>query len=301
MILVYGLGDDPPIARLVRALQEADADFQLLDIAALDQAAVHTSVGPAGVSGELELNGSLLPFSGIRAVYARPLPPPSAEGGGPASAHAQDLHQQVVDWLDVASALVVSRPAAMLANGSKPLQAQLIGEAGFLVPATLVTSEAEEVRAFRRQHGRVVFKSISGVRSIVTELDDTWLSRTHRLAQLPTQFQAHVPGVDIRVHVVGGQTFAAQIASDATDYRYAHRSGKAAEVLATVLPADVAARCVAMSQAMDLPLSGIDLRLRPDGEYVCFEVNPMPAYSYFEAESGLPIAAALAQLLVQAN
>jgi glutathione synthase/RimK-type ligase-like ATP-grasp enzyme len=292
MILVYGQGDDPPIEHLVAALHSAGARYQLLDIARLDQARLDVQVGPHGMVGELVVDGVCTALADIRAVYARPLDPAVADQS------ALALHRQLVEWLDVAPARVVSRPAAMQANASKPLQAQWIGEAGFLVPPTLVTSDEAEVRAFQKTHGRVVFKSISGIRSIVTELDDTWLSRMHRLAQLPTQFQAHVPGVDVRVHVVGQQALAAQITSTATDYRYAQRSGTTAQVVATTLPPAIAARCIAMSQAMGLPLSGIDLRLRPDGEYVCFEVNPMPAFSYFEAESGLPIAAALAGLLM---
>ncbi|MBC7683005.1 MAG: hypothetical protein H7172_11775 [Ferruginibacter sp.] len=71
----------------------------------------------------------------------------------------------------------------------------------------------------------------------------------------------------------------------------------AALALAT-RPLTVAAQCVAMSQAMGLPLSGITLRLWPDGKYVYCEVNPMPAFSDFNAKSGLPIAAAPAELLM---
>lgn len=291
MILVYGQGDDPPIVRLVAALQTAGGHYQLLDIAALAQATLHLQIGPQGLAGELVVAGTRTTLADIRAVYARPLEPAMADPPEPAQKHALALHRQLVEWLDVAPARVVSRPAAMQAHTSKPLQAQRMGEAGFLVPPTLVTSDEAEVRAFRCTHGRVVCKSISGSRSIATELDDTWLSRMHRLAELPAQFQAHVPGVDVRVHVVGQQALAAATACAAT--------GATPQWVATTLPPAVAAQCVAMSQAMGLPLSGIALRLRPDGEYVCFEVNPMPAFSYFEAESGLPIAAVLAGLLME--
>jgi hypothetical protein len=284
MILVYGQADDPPISCLVRALQAVDAAYLHLDTAALDQASLDISVGPPGISGELVVVRQALLLQDIRAVYARPSPPMLLDGASAANAHAQTLHQQLLDWFDIAPALVVSRPAAIQANASKPLQTQRMGEAGFLVPATLVSSDPEAVRSFRNQHGRVMFSSISDADVGVAELDDASLSRMHRLAQLPTQFQAHVPGVDICVHVVGEQVFAAEASSDAG-------------WSATSLPDAVAAQCVSMSQAMDLPLASIDLRLRPDGTYVCFEVHPLPAYSAFEAQSGLPLAAALADLL----
>jgi len=213
-------------------------------------------------------------------------------------ARAQRIHENLFEWLDVSPALVVNRPRAMQANASKPMQAQLIGAVGFEVPATLVTSEEEEARAFWKEHGRVVFKSISGVRSIVTELSADTADRLKLLANLPTQFQAWVPGVDIRVHVVGEKTFAAEIQSSVIDYRYAEKAGGRASMTSIELPADVEARCVAMAREMELPLAGIDLRRRPDGEFVCFEVNPMPAYSFFENQSGLPISKALAELLM---
>src|SRR5262249_21182572 len=104
--------------------------------------------------------------------------------------------------------------------------------------------------------------------------------------------------IDVRVHVVGDRAFAAEIVGSGVDYRYSARNGGAVSMSATTLPHDVARRCVTLSQQMGLALSGIDLRRRPDGAYVCFEVNPMPAYTYFETHSGLPIGSALAELLI---
>jgi glutathione synthase/RimK-type ligase-like ATP-grasp enzyme len=144
-----------------------------------------------------------------------------------------------------------------------------------------------------------VFKSVSGVRSIVTELDDGAAARLDRVVALPTQFQEHVSGVDVRVHVVGTSVFATEVRSDAIDYRYAHRTGGVVDLRAAELPPTVADRCVALAAALDLPLCGIDLRRRPDGEHVCFEANPMPAFSYYQAGTGQPIAEALVRLLTR--
>ena len=65
----------------------------------------------------------------------------------------------------------------MGSNASKPYQAQLIRAHGFAVPETLITNDPEEVRAFQRQHPRVIYKSISGVRSIVQTLAEEDLAR----------------------------------------------------------------------------------------------------------------------------
>jgi glutathione synthase/RimK-type ligase-like ATP-grasp enzyme len=114
---------------------------------------------------------------------------------------------------------------------------------------------------------------------------------------LPTQFQAHVPGLDVRVHVAGVDVHATEIRSDAVDYRYAHRTGDDAVLEPHELPTAVAECCRAAATALRLPLCGLDLRRTPDGEYVCFEANPMPAYSYYQLAAGQPIAGSLIRYL----
>jgi hypothetical protein len=47
--------------------------------------------------------------------------------------------------------------------------------------------------------------------------------------------------------------------------------------------------------------SGIDLKITPDDEVYCFEVNPSPAFSYYESNTGQPISAAIARALTKAN
>lgn len=301
MILIYGRLDDPPLSSTLEALQEAGAEYVILEQTTLDHEDLHIDVGPGGVRGGLVVAGQEIPLDSVHSVYARPLELPSRGWDSAAAAGARMLHEQLFEWLDVAPALVVNRPRAMQANGSKPLQIQLIGEAGFLVPQTLVTSDEAEAREFWHQHGRVVYKSVSGVRSIVQELDARAARRLGRLALLPAQFQEFIPGVDVRVHVVGDRTFAAEIVGSGIDYRYSARQGGETTLTAIDLPVDLAARCVMLSRQMELPLSGIDLRRRPDGAYVCFEVNPMPAYIYFEDHTGLPISRALSELLIKGH
>ncbi|SEC81083.1 ATP-grasp domain-containing protein [Amycolatopsis tolypomycina] len=294
MILFYGRAEDTPLTRCIETTAELGVDHRFIDQAALRHHDLSVHYGPDGAGGTVVLGGEHLDLRDVTAVYARPLELPA--GGS----HAAEFNDAFVEWLDLTDALVVNRPSAMHSNTSKPFQARLIGAAGFTVPDTLVTDDPAEVTAFRARHGRVVFKSVSGIRSIVTELDDRTGARLELVRALPTQFQAYVPGVDVRVHVVGGAVFPTEIVSEALDYRYARRSGLSAELTAVELPDPVAKRCVALAELLDLSLCGIDLRRRPDGEYVCFEVNPMPAYSYFEDGGGQPIGRTLAELLREA-
>ncbi|GAA4881753.1 alpha-L-glutamate ligase [Kitasatospora terrestris] len=298
MLLFYGCPDDEPLARAVTAARAGGLDHLLVDQTRL--ARYDLVCGP-GLDARLAAEGRELPLAGITAVYARPLEPPLPRDDASARARAAAFHRWFTDWLDGADAFVVNRPRAMESNSSKPYQAQLIARTGFAVPDTLVSDDPEEVLEFRRQHGRVVYKSVSGIRSVVRELQPADEARLPLLRALPTQFQAYVPGRDVRVHVVGERVFAASVDSPAIDYRYAQRDGLSAELAPYRLPAGVARRAVALAAALGLPLAGIDLRVRPDGGWVCFEVNPMPAYSYYESHTGLPIAAALVELLAAAR
>ena len=195
----------------------------LLDQAALDECDMLVEVGSAGVDGHIVAHGVQIPLATVDAVYARPLDVPPQRGDGLARLRAQVFHELFVEWLDLTSALVLNKPLAMESNSSKPLQLQQIRAIGFAIPETIVTSDPDEARAFRAAHGRVIYKSVSGIRSIVHELDDVAATRSDRLRDLPVQLQAYIPGTDVRVHVVGKETFACDIQSEAVDYRMPRR------------------------------------------------------------------------------
>ena len=186
----------------------------------------------------------------------------------------------------------------MATNGSKPYQAQLIRAQGLAVPETLITDRPELVLEFRRRHGRIVYKSISGIRSIVQTMRDEDEARLDRIRWCPTQFQAYVEGEDVRVHVIDGTVFATAIDSNVTDYRYAGRTDGGEAVLRAVeLEEEVTARCVSLAAALGLAFAGIDLKVTPEGEVYCFEVNPCPAFSFYEQSTGQKISDALAAWL----
>ncbi len=185
----------------------------------------------------------------------------------------------------------------MASNSAKPYQALFIQAVGFDVPATLVTTDPDAVLEFWAQHAAVIYKSLSGVRSIVSRLEERHQARLERVRWCPTQFQQYIPGTDYRVHVVGDDVFACEIRSLADDYRYAGRQGLGVEISPYQLPQDVADRCRALTASLGLYVTGIDFRRDPDGRWYCFEVNPSPAYTYYQNASGQPIDEAIADLL----
>jgi glutathione synthase/RimK-type ligase-like ATP-grasp enzyme len=147
----------------------------------------------------------------------------------------------------------------------------------------------------------VIYKSMSGVRSIVQELSDTDEERLNLIRNCVTQFQAFVDGTNVRVHTVGDDVFATAIQSEATDYRYARQQkGKAAELREVTLSDDLADQCVRLTRHLGLEFAGIDLKITDEDEVYCFEVNPCPAFSYYESHTGQGISEAVARRLAAA-
>ncbi len=139
----------------------------------------------------------------------------------------------------------------------------------------------------------MIFKSTSSVRSIVRGLTEDRRASLSSVRFLPTQFQERIEGNDIRVHVVGNKALGVRVRGGAIDYRYAALEGARSEFEAIPLTLDLRRRCLRLSRACGLAFSGIDLRMNEAGAY-CFEINPAPAFSFFEKASGQPIARELA-------
>ena len=302
LILLWGLPTERPLAAVADALHAAGETPVLVD--QRRASAMRASlVVDNEVSGQLAIGAQSYDLAAVTAAYVRPydtyvLNPPRADGTPKQGLRrALAIDETLAAWCDATPALVLNRPAAMASNSSKPYQLQLIRAAGFAVPETLVTTDREAVEAFRESHGELIYKSVSSIRSRVSQLTDEHSARLDDLAACPTQFQQFIPGRDYRVHVVGGAVFASALRCEADDYRYP--DGEPLEVSAATLPDDIADRCVRLAGALELPLAGIDLRRTPDGAWYCFEVNPSPAFTYYSARTGQPIAEAIAALLLQ--
>lgn len=270
---------------------------------------VSFEVGSGGrVSGWLTLKDRRLRLEDFTGVYLRMMDDsklPELEEEPPISPlrdHCRAVHQALMHWCAVTTARVVNRLEPMGSNCSKPYQAQLIMEQGFSTPETLITNDPEEALAFYERHGDVIYKSMSGVRSIVHKLEPSDLDRLHEIRWCPVQFQECLGGSDMRVHTVGDEVFATAIETSATDYRYATQQvDQSATLSALTLSDDLAEACVGLAKGLGLAFAGIDLRVLEDGRVYCFEVNPCPAFSYYQGHTGQPIAASVARYLAGVN
>ena len=79
------------------------------------------------------------------------------------------VHHLLMSWAEHTTVMTINRPSAEATNQSKLYQAMLICRAGLRVPASLVSNDVEEIERFTAEQGRVIYKSMSSVRSVVRE------------------------------------------------------------------------------------------------------------------------------------
>jgi hypothetical protein len=304
MILLFGLMAETMIELMCARLDDLGFDYRLFD-ERWYPGRYHLTweLDGSGVSGHAEGPDWRVDLRDVTGVYARYVEYRDESRQGGLTPYERlladaEYHASVMNLLDFLPCSVINRPRCSVSNDSKVFQGGLAVACGLLTPRTLVTTDAGEAEAFYRACGRrVIFKSLSSVRSIVRPLEEADLPRLERLRDCPTQFQEIVDGVDLRVHTVGDELYPAEILSDASDYRYARAQGSTVEGRAVELPPDVAQSCLRLAGGLGLELSGIDLRRTPDGRYYCFEINPSPGFIFFERLTGQPVSVAVARRL----
>jgi glutathione synthase/RimK-type ligase-like ATP-grasp enzyme len=187
----------------------------------------------------------------------------------------------------------------------KPYQLTVARQLGFDVPRTLVTNSRDRAVEFVAAQAETVCKPLLDGR-VPLENGEAGLLFTSTLttAMLDASFgpepyllQARVEKLcDVRVTVVGDQVFACEIDSQPVvggqvDWRQADVAKLAHRPVE--LPVELEEACVALTRALDLRFSAIDLARRPDGRYSFFEINPNGQWAWVQQLTGLAICEAL--------
>lgn len=302
MILICGIPTETPLQKVKDELLALGEQVVVFNQRHFEQTEIEWKIAAGEITGWIKFNNAGYRLEDFTGVYARLmdetlLPEVQGEVSREKKQYCHAVHAALMQWMEISPARVVNRLQAMLSNGSKPYQMQLIRKFGFKIPETLITNDPEEVRSFHKKHKRIIYKSISGVRSVVKEFDQTDEEKLEKIRWCPVQFQELVEGEDVRVHVIGKKVIATKITSDATDYRYASREDKKISLEAYEPDKKVKEQCIALTHSLGLAFSGIDLRYTPSGEIFCFEVNPSPGYSFYESHTGQPVARMVAAYL----
>jgi hypothetical protein len=227
--------------------------------------------------------------------------------------------QQARSTLTAMYALVgdrwLSHPESMRAAAEKVLQMRRAAAAGLAVPDTLIGNDVDRVVEFH--HGNVRLGRGTAVKSLWVRtqisydgglrvpMTTKWpenvdSNQVDTIRLTPTVFQEYVPKHrEIRAVVIGGRVFAASVDSQAIpaarhDVRGA---AKQAEYEPYDLPEDVGRALLEMVRGLGLRFCSADLVLTPDGRHVFLDLNPNGQWLWLEIEAGLPLSAAMADLL----
>jgi MvdD family ATP-grasp ribosomal peptide maturase len=196
---------------------------------------------------------------------------------------------------------------------NKQLQLQVARDLGLEIPRSLTTNDPSAVRAFAAGcEGGIVTKMLSSFavyeegRELVVftnPLKPEDLADLDGLSLCPMTFQEMIPkALELRVTVVGGRVMAASIDSQASA-RAAHdwrRDGlrMIQDWQPYELPLEVEEKILGLMDYFVLNYGAIDIIVRPDGRHVFLEINPVGEFFWLERCPGLPIADAIADVLL---
>jgi glutathione synthase/RimK-type ligase-like ATP-grasp enzyme len=309
VILAVTSDEDVDAVPVLDLLASRGAQVQAIDISDWPGRA-----GLAFDSGDGSGERWLLPGDGppihaadVTAVWWRSTRPfvthPGLSAGDAAFAVRQTWEALQGFWASL-PARYVNQPWRNEIASHKAHQLPLAERCGLRVPRTLITNDVARAQAFvaAARGAPVIHKALHATpvdwhpTRLLTKAERADLSAV-RLA--PVILQEYVEGVDLRVYAVGDRLFTAEIDARATaspeDFRTVFDE---ARVAPCSLPPAVEAGLRRLMAELGIVYGAIDLRRRGDGEHLFLEVNPAGLWRFVEQRTGLPISAAIADLLL---
>ncbi|MEU1551334.1 ATP-grasp ribosomal peptide maturase [Streptomyces scabiei] len=305
-VLVVTSLHDPTADVVIRELHDRDIPVVRLDSGDFPASlSMEAEITPHGIQGRLLTPSRTADLANIRALfYRRPT--------GFAFLHLdeQDARFAITQARYGLGGVLASLPGCLYVNHPhrigdaefKPSGLAAAVEAGFLVPPTLVTSSPEATRAFIARHGSVIYKPlhnpvyrVDGVSNVVKVAEVSAADVDDGVAGTAHLFQRRIPKTaDVRVTVIGDQVFCVRIDSDLLDWRtdYDRLAYSPAEP-----PHGIVSALRRYLDHFGLVFGAFDFCVAEDGQWWFLECNPSGQWYWLEAETGLPMCAALADLL----
>ena len=295
-VLILGGADDEQACFMLEYLREHGQDAELLD-SQWFPAKLGLAHDPATNEWALQLpSGRGLASGQVKSVYwcrfsSVPIPNlPDEEQSLLAGNDARSLFES---FLVRYPARWVNGWPGYLLDQTRPAALAVVAGLGVEVPATLSTNDPEAVRAFAARWPRALFKPIQGgARSQYVTPRHLSDHNLKNLRYAPVMLQEEIPGRDVRVFVAGERVLACEGKASTLDSRDP-------AVALHQLPSEMEGRCRRIAAALHLVWAGIDFRLTSEGRYVFLQANPSPRFLGYEASSGLPLTASLADLLIR--
>ncbi|HEX5597217.1 MAG TPA: hypothetical protein VFX61_14560 [Micromonosporaceae bacterium] len=314
MILILTQADDVHADAVEAELGRRNARWLRFDPALVPtKASMALRIIDGRVRRTLHHDGRQVNLDEVSAVWfrrpGRPVPPAHL-GGHVADFVADESATFVGDAWETLDALAVPAPRPVVQRAQYKLrQLQLAGQLGFELPETVAGNDPDAVLDLFNAHGGHLISKQVGL----TRLGDGLVRYTEPvrrrdlvhidgIRQCPLIIQSYVPKrLELRVTVVGERVYAAAIDSQRanhTRHDWRRYDDKNTRMRPWNLPEDVADRCVRLTRQLGLCYGAIDLVLTPDDRYVFLEINPSGQYLWVEDATGLPITAAIVDLLL---
>ena len=199
----------------------------------------------------------------------------------------------------------LNHPARIAAAEYKPGQLAVAVRAGLRVPRTILTNDPPRAAEFAQTAGKVIYKPLAG--SSLAGSDELIYASVVGRAQLPdpsVRLTAHLfqewieHDYAVRMTVVDGRFFASSIHADSEAAHVDWRSDYSALRYAVADPPDTVRQGVMeMMRQLGLRFGALDFLVTPSGEWVFLEINPNGQWAWIEDQTGMPIAAAMADAL----
>lgn len=255
-------------------------------------------------------NGKLVPFGEVRSIwYRRPtafeFPPDLA----PANREFA-IREAIMAFgglLRSERCLWVNHPEKLVIAEHKAFQLAEANRCGVSTPRTLITNRATDARRFFDScGGNVIYKALSPALVFSSEspgyiyttpVERSDLEDERRIQLTACMFQERVDKeCELRITVIGEHVFTARIDADAPvlDWRLHYDEVRHSPF---ELPESLCEKLKLLVRGMGLHFAAIDMILTHDGRYVFLELNPGGQWMWIQHETGLPLVAAMADLL----
>lgn len=192
----------------------------------------------------------------------------------------------------------VSHPVATRLAENKLLQQRAARRVGIRSPATLVSQNPAQIRAFCAAHPGAIIKPVATPRGVemttTAVVSQELLDCDDVLALTPAIYQECIPGTrHLRISVLGERCDAALIEAEALDWRYDLNIPFSPYRLDSGLERQLGA----ILRELGLVMGVFDLKLTDDGEPVFLEVNAQGQFLFVEGLCGIPLADIFADFL----
>lgn len=305
-MLVVTCLNDPTADVVISELHDRGVPVVRFDSADFPHAlSVAATITTQGLDGTLSTPTRTAELSQARALYYR-------RPSGFAYPHLdeQDARFAITQARYGLGGVLASLPGCLYVNHPhrigdaefKPAGLTAAAAVGFQVPPTLITTEPDAARAFIKRYGSTIYKPfatpayfVDGVSNTVqvaeVELDDidaTVAGTTHLFQQKVDKT------ADVRVTVIGSEVFAVRIDSDLLDWRTDYSQLRYTPVTP---PPGITDALYAYLARFHLVFGAFDFAVDRTGTWWFLECNPSGQWYWLEPETGLPMLAAMADLL----